>query len=161
MKRGPTYVTKASFSFKIPLGLLARSLSMPPRKVTVQGFSKSSAKTTLPPVPDSQDMFCSAREKNGTTRPSPFFRVTPSVKTAPPVFPVLLMSNGFDRNAARSEAILALRMSANQAARGLCAKDALLKALGREIALKRGDFEPDMIMRDALIEKFLGKPKTV
>lgn len=87
---------------------------------------------------------------------SPFYRVTPRTKSAAPSFPTLLMSNGFDRNAAKADAILTLRMTANQSAKALPAsKEAFLKALGREVALKRGDFEADMMMRDALMEKFL------
>lgn len=71
-------------------------------------------------------------------------------------FPTLLMSNGFTRNAARNDAILTLRMIANQAAKN-SASNAFLRTLGREISLKRGDFEPEMMMRDALMERFLGK----
>lgn len=76
-------------------------------------------------------------------------------------FPALSMSQGFSRNAARSDAMLTLRIAANQAAKTAQASKAtfsqrqdFLDTLDREVALKSGTLEADMAMRDALMAKF-------
>lgn len=107
---------------------------------------------------DSLDMFGVWKQAAPTS--SPFFRVIPSTKKTVAPFPTLLMSNGFDRSAARNDAILTLRLTANQALRA-SAPNAFLEAVGREIALKRGDFDSETMMRDALMDRFLGKFKSV
>lgn len=122
---------------------------------SLKSTPKVSTRTAPAVITDNQDMF-KAKEKDSSRQQSPFFKVTSSMKVAASSFPTLLMSNGFTRNAARNDAILTLRMIANQAAKN-SASDAFLRTLGREISLKQGDFEPEMMMRDALMERFLGK----
>ncbi|MDR1907847.1 MAG: hypothetical protein LBQ43_03215 [Holosporales bacterium] len=84
--------------------------------------------------------------------PSPFFKVnSPPPK---PAFAPLVMSNCFYKNSARADAMLILRMLANQNAK-YGDYDGFMEQLDREISLKNGDFDAETMARDALINKYL------
>lgn len=104
-----------------------------------------------------KDMF-SDENKQFLLRNSPFFKVKSESSFSRSSFPSLFMNNGFYRNTARSEAILTLRILANQSAKSLqnkTAKNHFLGYIYREIHIKSGRFEAEIMMRDALINKYL------
>lgn len=121
---------------------------------------KSSSKSASKDVPFQEQALFGGEKASKSVL---FAKVTPQ----PPQrsgFPTLLMSQGFSRNAARADAMLTLRISANQAAKmaqvpraTASQKQDFLDALDREAALKEGALEPEMAMRDALMMKFFTK----
>jgi hypothetical protein len=90
-----------------------------------------------------------APEKNA---PSPFCKTNAPISKAP--FAPLKMSGCFNKGAAKSDAMLIIRMMANQSMkdRKYCE---FLEHLTREISLKNGDFEAEVLARDVLMSRWL------
>ncbi|MDR1207888.1 MAG: hypothetical protein LBJ89_00890 [Holosporales bacterium] len=88
-------------------------------------------------------------EKN---TPSPFCKTNSPISKAP--FTPLKMSGCFYKGAAKSEAMLIIRMMANQSAKDRKYRE-FLEHLNREISLKNGDFEAEVLARDALMNRWL------
>jgi hypothetical protein len=83
---------------------------------------------------------------------STFFKINTPPPKAP--FAPLAMGNCFFKNAARADAMLILRMLANQNAKAGNI-DGFFEQINREIAIKSGELDAETAARDALICKFL------
>ncbi|MDR0631436.1 MAG: hypothetical protein LBF66_02620 [Holosporales bacterium] len=90
-------------------------------------------------------------------KPSPFFKTTTTLPKAP--FTPLKISGGFYKSAAKADAMLIIRMLANQSAKNgnYCE---FLEHLNREISLKNGDFDAETMARDALMSRWLNNEET-
>jgi hypothetical protein len=64
------------------------------------------------------------------------------------------MQNGFSKNSAKSDAMLILRMLTNQNIKVGNVTEFLCQ-VNREINIKNGRFESEIMARDALINKFV------
>jgi hypothetical protein len=84
--------------------------------------------------------------------PSILVKINTAPSKAP--FAPLAMGNCFFKNAARADAMLILRMLANQNAKAENV-DEFFKQINREIAIKSGDLDAETVARDALICKFI------
>jgi hypothetical protein len=90
-------------------------------------------------------------------RQSSFVKVSRTVGAAQK-FPSISMAGAFSKRSAATDAVLILRILESQYARALSSSQGrrgFLDTIAREIALKNGDCEADVIARDALICKFL------
>jgi hypothetical protein len=97
-------------------------------------------------------------EESGAAKKSPFLRIQAQAEQQTSKFPIITMNSAFSRNKAAQEAVLILRYFANQYAKKCSEPSSVndfLDNINREIALKSGDFKPELIAVDALMNRFL------
>ncbi|MDR0625093.1 MAG: hypothetical protein LBF72_01410 [Holosporales bacterium] len=98
------------------------------------------------------DLFGSKEDR----APSVFYKVT--CASGEPARALLSVKSAFARWEANADAIMILRLLANQCAKSPQSCGGLLKFLQniyREIALKNGTLEAGVLARDALVDRFL------
>jgi hypothetical protein len=101
-------------------------------------------------------------ESSEKKRQTPFVKVSPMPGSAPKAFVAITMSSAFDKHKASFEAMLIIRTLAHQdlkRAYTAAGQDAFLENVQREVSIKTGEFEPEIMARDALMCRFLGKGK--
>lgn len=101
-------------------------------------------------APPTRDMFGSVQESNSAA--GPFFTVQPKAATTTRGAPPVGILAAFSASQARADSVYILRYLANSALRAAPVDaGAFLSHIGREIALKDGQYEAEILARDALI----------
>ncbi|MDR1598054.1 MAG: hypothetical protein LBR89_03920 [Holosporales bacterium] len=118
-----------------------------PAKTTRAASSKraTASKASAGNVPVALDMFAPDQP------PQSMFYKVDSPPPKPPFAP-LVMSNCYYKNSARADAMLIIRMLANQSAKSKNFED-FQEQIAREIKIKRGRFDAETMARDALISR--------
>lgn len=126
----------------------------PVRSKTSKGSKVSSSSVTSSEVSSLSATLSLFGESEQDRGPTPFKKVVPSPKLQTKSFPKITLESAFSRQQAASDAVFILRMLGSQYARQGQPKgqNAMIQ---REIQLKKGECEAEILARDALICKFL------
>jgi hypothetical protein len=125
---------------------------MAQKRITKEKTEKKTKNSEITPGFKKEDLFGSAAQDAPKT---PFYPVNKAKIEGKS--PFLSLSDGFYKGPVKNDAIFVLRVQANRLMRNIATKEGrrrFIQSVYREISLKNGQIEPEILARAALLEPF-------